>query len=171
METKLNHTFQQDNVPSGRIIRSDVGLFLAVLLTAVVMIVGMCALQAVLGFPLIIGQVTVFALLIAFGYLVYRTRLITYRYTMTERMFSVTRIVGKKEKPEYAIHLVDILSITEYAQLDTLPEKKHCPYHGRRGTVTVILYREGGKKTGLYVQLTPEMRDTLILLRKAARNK
>ena len=60
------------------------------------------ALEDHLQIPREYSQIALYALLIAAGWYIYRFRLTTFRYTLTDSLFSIDRLTGRSER---AIHL------------------------------------------------------------------
>lgn len=164
MEQPLNEELYTETVePAKRIIRSDVLLYVLVVIVVFAAIFLVSALILLFQLPELVSQLVLFAALLAFGWRLYRVRLLSYRYTLTERMLSVDRIVGRKQRPELAIHLSDISHIRPFAQLpqDT-PGKRVGLYLGDRKSTTAVVYRVGGTPTILLLSLSDGMRQKLI---------
>ena len=126
MEQPVNEELYSETVePAKRIIRSDVALYVLVVVVVFAAILLVSALIVLLGLPEFVSQLALFAALLVFGWRLYRVRLLSYRYTLTERMLSVDRIVGRKQRPELAVHLSDITHIRPAAQLpQNVPGKR-----------------------------------------------
>lgn len=97
--------------PKRRVLASDGALYVALLLAVIAIIMLANALSMRYDWPRALVQISLYALLLICGYLVYRFRLLVFRYTLTERVLSVERIVGQKIRREMRLHLKDIESI------------------------------------------------------------
>lgn len=168
MEYNKSTIMSEDNKPSVRFIRSDFVLFVLVFFAACLLILLVNYIQVLFNLSAILTQTGSFALLLLFGWFIYLKRLTTYRYNIGTRMFSVDRVVGKKVRDAYAVHLKDITAIHPY---EGTPNAKqvHRPFHGNQTQATVLYYKEANDPAALVVMLSPAMRDTLIAQWKAAR--
>ena len=165
MEQPINEELYTETVePAKRFIRSDVALYVLVVVVVFAAILLVSALIVLLGLPEFVSQLVLFAALLVFGWRLYRVRLLSYRYTLTERMLSVDRIVGRKQRPELAVHLSDITHIRPAAQL---PQKScrasasACAW-GDKTQATAVAYRAGGEASILLLSLSDGMREKLI---------
>ncbi len=84
--------------PKKKFIRSEGALYALLVLGALIIISLGNRLMTVLNLPPVLIQGTLYALLIAVGYWVLRFRLTSYRYTLTDKAFFVTKLSGKSEK-------------------------------------------------------------------------
>ena len=100
--------------PKKKHIRSEGALY-ALLVVGALLIIGFGnRLQTLLDLPPVLVQGTLYALLIGLGWWVMRYRLTSYRYTLTDRAFFVTRLMGKSEKLMAEIPLEDIECAAPY---------------------------------------------------------
>ena len=164
MEKPINQElYSETSEPQRRIIRSDVLLYVLVLLFVVALIFLVSAFIVVFQLPELISQLTLFAFLWLFGWRLYRVRLISYRYTLTERMLSVDRVVGRRIKLELAVHLADITGIRPCAELPADEGgKRERLYLGKKADTTAVTYRVGGVPSTLLLSMSEEMRGKLI---------
>lgn len=160
---------QETAEPPRRWIRSDVVLYVLVLIGVCAAIFYLSALVVVLELPLVVSQAALFVLLLVFGYLLYRKRLIRYRYTVTARMLSVDRLVGRRERPELSVHLTDITAIRAYPTLEDKRLKCERLYLGKKANATAVVYRAGSGSAMLLLSLSPDMKGKLIEQWKNAR--
>ena len=61
--------------------------------------------------PRYLAQPALYAAIAATGYLIYRRNYISYRYTLTDRMFAIERITGNRERLVIAVPLEEIRGI------------------------------------------------------------
>lgn len=158
----------EDNRPAPRFIRSDFVLFVFVFLSVCALILLFTFLQVLFRLPGAFVQALLLLLLLFYGWALYRTRLVSYRYSLGQRMFSVDRVVGKKVRDAHAVHIQDIQSIRPYSdalQADIVQK----PFHGNKKDCTALLYRLNGKTAALLVMLSPAMKDALTTQWKALR--
>ncbi len=151
-------------VPEKKFIRSEGALY-ALLVMGALLIIGLGnRLQALLDLPPVLVQGTLYALLVAFGYWVVRYRLTSFRYTLTDRAFFVTRLAGKSERMVAEIPLEAI----EYAG----------PYDGAKAKelgcrmgpnvrvsriedTTMLVYREEGARQCLCLSAGEKLKGKL----------
>lgn len=164
MEKPINEELYTETVePAKRIIRSDVLLYVVVVAVVFAAILLVSALIVLLQLPELVSQLVLFAALLAFGWRLYRVRLLSYRYTLTARMLSVDRIVGRKQRPELAVHLADITHIRPFSALpDGEGGKRERLYLGSKASTTAITYRVAGSPATLLLSLSDGMRKKLI---------
>ena len=156
--------------PRRSIIKSDVVLWLLVVLGVILLVFIGSFFNVVLGAPNGIVQCVVYLLLLGEILVLYRVRLVSYRYALTERMFSVTRVVGKKDRPDANVHLADITRIRDASQLARGEGGKQSRlFHGKREDAVALTYRVGGEEKTLLVSITESMRKKLVDQWKTAR--
>ena len=97
--------------PEKKHIRSEGGLYVLMVLGALFVIGLGNRLRAALDLPPVLVQGTLYVLLLGLGYWVMRFRLTVHRYTLTDKAFFVTRLIGRSEKLMAQIPLENI----EYA--------------------------------------------------------
>jgi len=98
--------YSEVSAPRRSLIKSDVVLWVLVVLSVFALVFLGSFFEIVVGMPGGIVQIAVYLLLLGEILLLYRVRLVSYRYVLTERMFSVTRLLGKKERYDASIPLV-----------------------------------------------------------------
>ena len=125
MENTVVETYLASDTaaPKRSFLRSDGALYVVLLAAVIGIIMLGNFLSALWELPRFYVQLTLYALLIALGYAVYRCCLVSFRYVLTDRMLSVSRVVGKKVRPEANLHLSDIVSIRPLSP-DTETEKR-----------------------------------------------
>jgi len=131
--------------PEKKHIRSEGALYALLVVGALIVIALGNRLQAVLDLPPVLVQGTMYALLIAFGYWVVRFRLTSFRYTLTDRAFFVTKLSGKSEKLLVEVPLAAIEYAGPYdgAKLKELGCRMGPSVRvGRIEDTTMLLYRE-----------------------------
>jgi len=171
MERPINvELYSEVCQPERRIIRSDLLLYVLVVIGAMAFIFVTTFIIALLELPALIAQLTQFAILLVCGWRLYRTRLISYRYTLTARMFSIDRVTGKRIKPDMSVHLSDITSVRQYGQLASDEGgKRENLYLGRKEYTTAVTYRVAGTQRTMLLSMTDEMRKQLVAQWKIAR--
>ena len=131
--------------PKKRYIRSEGALYALLVLGALAIIGLGNRLQARLELPPVLVQGVLYALLIALGYWVMRYKLTSFRYTLTDRSFFVTRLTGRSEKlvAEVPIESIEYAGPYDQAKLKGL----NCPMGpnvrtGKLEETTMLVYRE-----------------------------
>ncbi len=97
--------------PEKKHIRSEGALYALLVLGALFVIGFSNRLTTTLDLPPVLVQGVLYLLLLGLGYWVMRYRLTSHRYTLTDKAFFVTRLMGRSEKLMAEIPLQDI----EYA--------------------------------------------------------
>ena len=142
--------------PERRFIRTDGGLY-ALMLVGILFIVGFAnPIALAIGMQPSVMHWTLYFILIVTGVIIYRTRLTSWRYSLTSDGFYVDRVSGKREKPEIEIPLKRIEFIGAYDQARLEREGRKPGPHVRRGKLensVMILYTED--KTRKAVCITP----------------
>jgi len=100
--------------PKRRPIRSLGALYIVLLVLVVGIIAAGNALSAHWDVPRIYIQLTMYAILLALGWYVYRYYLTSFRYTLTDRLFAIERIVGKKQRADECVRLSDITRMESF---------------------------------------------------------
>ena len=146
-----------------RIIRSDAALFAILLAGAIGCIALSHYLAERFGVIRLAVQITLYAALLATGYLLYRFRLVSYRYTLTDCELTVSEVVGNREKKLFAVPLEDILSVVPYREASGVFEGR--TYVGKRENTVCVIYRKEGERRVLCLsgseQLAEKIREQL----------
>ena len=100
--------------PERKHIRSEGALYTVLVLGAIAVIGLGNRLMAALDLPPVLIQGALYALLLGLGCWVMRYRLTSHRYTLTDKAFFVTRLVGKSEKLMAEVPLGDIEYVGPY---------------------------------------------------------
>ena len=145
-------------------IRSEGVLYTLLVLGALGIIALGNRLQMVLDLPPVLVQGALYGLLIALGYWVVRFRLTSFRYTLTDKAFFVSKLMGKSEKL-----LIDIpLEAIEYAggYDGAMLKERGCRMGpnvrvGKIEDTTVLLYREDGELRCLCLSAGENMKGKL----------
>lgn len=128
-------------------IRSEGGLY-ALLVVGALLVIGLGnRLMSVLDLPPVLVQAVLYALLIGLGYWVMRYRLTSHRYTLTDKAFFVTRLMGKSEKlmVEIPLDAIEYAGPYDGAKLRSLGCRMGPNVRvGRIEDTTMLLYREDG---------------------------
>lgn len=164
MEERIeNHIFMERAEPKRRFVRSDGALYVLLLICVFGVILLGNWLGAKYDLARFYVQISMYVLLLAAGYWVYRTQLVAFRYALTDRMLNVTRLVGRKERAEAHLHLSDITSVKPYAEAEKANlGKLRRLYAGTGQDLTAIVCREGGKTQTLLISLSKENLGKLI---------
>ncbi len=156
--------------PKRRILRSDGALYLAVLAGVLAVIIGANALSSRYQWPRLFVQLTLYVVLLAVMYVIYRCCMLSFRYTLTDRMLSVERLVGKKCKPEESVHLRDVVAICPVAEATAALQAPRGVYTGRRRDTLAVTVCEPKRTFTLLISPTNEFADKLIKQWKRNRN-
>ena len=150
--------------PEKKYIRSEGGLYAILVVGALLVIALGNRLQAWLGLPPVLVQGALYGLLFALGYWVLRYRLTGHRYTLTDKAFFVTRLMGRSEKLMVEIPLGEIEFAGPY---DGAKLKELCCRMGpnvRTGRIessTMLIYRENGVPMALCVSAGEKLKGKL----------
>ena len=150
--------------PERRFIRTDTGLYVLMLI-GIFFIVGFATpIATAIGMAPNVLHWTLYFLLIVLGVIIYRTRLTSWRYSLTSKGFYVDRVSGKREKPEVEIPLKHIEFIGAYDK-DRLEKEGRKPGpHVRCGKLEsslMILYTEDKIKKAVCITPSQTLRDKL----------
>lgn len=171
MEERVQtYVFHDRAEPKRRIIRNDVALYIVVLLGVLASMFLASACEVYFGWSVFVVQIVLYAAIAVLIYFLYRFRLMSFAYLLTERMFSVTKVIGKKERPDVGVHLSDIVKITSFAEAE-LPKKKYSLYHGKKKDTTVLLCRNAGNEFAVLISPGDEMKTKLLEQWKQVRKK
>lgn len=94
--------------PARKRIRSAGALYLVLILLILAVISLANALQTRLTIPRVAVQLPLYALIAVACFFVYRKNLVSYRYTLTDRVFAIDRLTEGKEQTLAAIRLEEI---------------------------------------------------------------
>lgn len=150
--------------PRHRFIRSDRGLY-TIMLIGILFVVGFATpIANALGLaPNIVHWALYFALIIL-GVVIYRTRLTSWRYSLTSAGFYVDRVSGKREKPEVEIPLKRIEYIGPYDKARLEKEGRKPGPNVRWGKLEdslMILYKEDKVKKAVCITPSETLREKL----------
>ncbi len=134
-------------MPEKKVIRSEGALY-ALLVVGALFVIALCnRLIAVLDLPPVLIQGTLYGLLLGLGYWVLRFRLTAYRYTLTDKAFLVTRLMGKSEKlmAEIPLGSIEYAGPYDEAKLKELGCRMGPNVRaGKLENPTLLVYREDG---------------------------
>ena len=140
--------------PKPRVIRSKGALYVVLLLLAVGSIAAANALEERLQIPREYPQIALYALLLGAGWYIYRFRLTAFRYTLTDRAFTIDRLNGQSGRAEERILLSEILQVEGFASnqgsktwIGAIRNRSVLP----RRKSTLIRYRDGGEELALLI--------------------
>ena len=170
-ENVQNYIYYDEIEPAKRIIRSDVVYYVLLLLAVLGSMFLSSLLQAYFGWSMTIVQICLFVILAVLIILIYKYRLLSCGYLLTERMFSVSKIVGRKIRPDQSVHLSDIRKICAFSDLKGDEGKKYGLFHGKREKTTALCCRVNGTAFVLLISPTEEMMEKLLDQWKKARQK
>ena len=150
--------------PQKKYVRSE-GVLCALLVVGALAVVGLGnRLQARLDLPPVLVQGTLYALLLGMGYWVLRFRLTSFRYTLTDKAFFVTRLVGKSEKLMAEMPLEAIEYAGPYDENKLKEAGCRMGPNVRVGTLedtTMLIYREDGACRALCLSAGEELKGRL----------
>ena len=150
--------------PEKRIIRTDGGLY-ALMLAGILFIVGFASpIANAVGMTPTLMHWILYILLIVLGVVIYRTRLTSWRYSLTSEGFYVDRVSGKREKTEVEIPLKRIDYIGPYdAERLTREGRKPGPKvrRGKPEDSLMILYTENKENKAVCISPSQTLRDKL----------
>ena len=166
-----NHVMGEKVEPARRFIRSDGALYALLLLLTLGVITAANALNALWALPRLAVQLTLYLILFGLGYFVYRRYLVCFYYTLTDRMFSVDRIVGKKRRGDESVHLADVVAIRPYPQAQGDLGKLRKLYVDNKGKTLALTVVAAGKRFTLLISPSQEFAGKLIAQWKTVRKK
>lgn len=97
--------------PEKRLVLSDGALLALVLFGVIGAVLLSYDLAARFDLPRAWVQLALYGGLCVLGYRIYRTRLLGFRYTLTDRRIQIDRLVGNKARPEAEFLLEDLLEV------------------------------------------------------------
>jgi len=155
--------------PKRKIVRSNGALYVLLLLLVIGVITAGNLLSERWDLPRAIVQITLYVLLLVLGWAVYRYCLTSFRYTLTDRLLSVERVVGRKERADECVHLSDITRIGPYdKERETGRRARRLYVNGRKDALAVHVRGAGGGRT-LLINPGAEFREKLVSQWKSAR--
>ena len=150
--------------PEKRYIRSEGALY-ALLVLGVLVVIGLGnRVQILLDLPPVLVQGVLYALLIGLGCWVMRRRLTSYRYTLTDRAFFVTRLTGRSERlmAEIPLEAIEFAGPYDEAKLKTLDCRLGPSVRtGKIDNTTMLIYRENGALQCLCLSAGEELKGKL----------
>ena len=150
--------------PEKRYIRSEGALYALLVVGALIVISLGNRLQALLNLPPVLVQGALYALLVAFGYWMLRFRLTSHRYTLTDRAFFVTRLMGKSEKlvAEIPLEAIEYAGPYDGTRLRALNCRMGPNVRtGRTEDTTMLIYRADGALHCLCLSAGEELKGKL----------
>mgnify|MGYP001370377981 CR=1 FL=1 len=157
--------------PKRRPIRSLGALYVVLLALVVGVIAAGNALSAHWSVPRIYIQLTMYAVLLALGWYVYRYYLTSFRYTLTDRLFAIERVVGKKQRADECIRLSDITRMQPFDRESTQGAKvKNLTARAKKDSLAVTVRDAKGTRV-LLVSPGEELTEKLSAQWKVARKK
>ena len=150
--------------PAKRYIRSEGALYALLVVGALIVISLGNRLQALLNLPPVLVQGALYALLVAFGYWMLRFRLTSHRYTLTDRAFFVTRLMGKSEKlvAEIPLEAIEYAGPYDGTRLRALNCRMGPNVRtGRTEDTTMLIYRADGALHCLCLSAGEELKGKL----------
>lgn len=137
-----NMPIVEEQKPRRVLIKNDTVLFVVVALGSIGLGTGMSYLCMRFGLPYLWFSIMLYAF---FGLVIlwlYRSALVTYRFTVSERMLTAVRVIGKKVTPEVQVHLCDIVSVDRYTDRKT-DGKVQKVGHGKKRGMLLVRYKTG----------------------------
>ncbi len=154
--------FSEDIEPKKRVIRTDFQLFAVVLIAVFGIILLGNFLNNRFHVPRAPVQLTMYVIVAAIAVWLYRFRLTDFRYLLTERMFITDKVIGKKSRPDFQVHLSDIEKIIPFQDLNMSGLKAHGAFHGKKHDTLALVCKVNNKESVLLISPTEEMRTKLI---------
>ncbi|MEN6339093.1 MAG: hypothetical protein ABFD03_03090 [Clostridiaceae bacterium] len=153
----------ENAAPKPRVIRSAGALYVILLLLVVGVIAAANALNERLNIPRGYVQIALYAALLLAGWYVYRFRLTAFRYTLTDRVFAIDRIVGQREWAEECAELINIMDITAASNLSGRSSaRKNCSILPARKS-SAIFIQDGTERRVLIVSPSEEFLEKLTM--------
>lgn len=165
------HVALEKAVPKRRIVRSDGALYVLLLASVVLIIMAGNVLSSLWSIPRLPVQVALYAILLVIGYVVYRRCIVTFRYALTDRMLAVDRIVGRKERSEENVHLLDIVAIHPLQQARGALGKCRGLYVNSKRDALAVTVQAAGKRYTILMSPSEEFAGKLMAQWKTARKK
>ncbi len=144
--------------PRRRVVRSDAALFVLLLLGAVGCILLSHWLSERFAAQRLWFQIVLYAALLSGGYAVYRLRLTSFRYTLTDRELLIYRIVGRKET---LLVTVPLAGVTLGTWQNGTPGYEGRTYVGRRADALCLRF-DDGRPHAVCISPGETMQDRLI---------
>ncbi len=166
-----NHVMMEKAAPRRQFVRSDGALYVLMLVLVIGVIVAGNALSALWGLPRLYVQLALYAVLIAVGYWVYRRCLVVFRYSLTDRMLTIDRIVGKKMRNDENVHLCDIVALRPFDGTNRDTGKLRWLYVNRRRDTLAVTVSTGGRRFTILMSPSEEFAGKLLAQWKTARKK
>lgn len=161
MEHRVENLLKMErSEPKNRLAVSDGALYVVVLVSVIAAVMLSYDLAERFDWPRSYVQLALYAVLIAAGYGIYRFRLLSYRYMLTDKTLRIDRITGSRERLEAQIDLQNIVSVQ--------PVQNHAPRGAKRlhagagGDATLILFQSDGKETALVLALSEDFLKELL---------
>ena len=150
--------------PKHRFIRSDGGLYVLMLI-GIFFVVGFATpiANAIGMVPAVLHWILYFVLIVL-GVVIYRTRLTSWRYSLTSEGFYVDRVSGKREKAEIEIPLkrIEFIGPFDRARLEKEGRKPGPNVRwGKFEDSLMILYTEDKLKKAVCITPSQALRDKL----------
>ena len=134
--------------PKQRLVLSDGALWALVLVGVMAVVLLSYDLSARFLLPRVWVQLALYAILCILCYRIYRKRLLSFRYTLTDCRLQVDRLVGNKARPELELNFTQILELRS-----TRETEKGAPklYAGAPSEKIYIKYRcSAGERSILF---------------------
>ena len=158
---QIIHT--EDIAPPKGLIKSDFLFFVIVALLVIAVILIASVVQVLFQIPRMFAQIVLYVFLCFFAVWLYKKKLVSYRYKLTERMLSVERVIGKRVRPDYQIHLSDIIRIGPYEKMSgENADKQNKAFHGKKDSTTALLYKNGKTTDMLLISPSQEMQENIL---------
>ena len=163
-ETIYNVIATQVAAPKKRYIRSEGGLY-ALLVLGALLVIGLGnRLQTIWKLSPALVQGVLYGALIAVGYWVLRFRLTSHRYTLTDKAFFVTRLMGKSEKliAEIPLEAIEYAGAYDEEKLKALGCRMGPNVRaGQLAATTMLIYSENGARQALCLSAEEELKGKL----------
>lgn len=158
----------EEQKPKRVLIKNDVVLFIVIAIGAILF--GTLAAYAcmVTGIPYIWFSLATYALFGVLAVWLYRSALVTFRYTLSSRMLTVERVIGKKVRPEAQAHLSDIIKTAGYRG-KAADGKAQKAGHGKPEEMLLVVWSVGRHTEQMLIGVSKEFEKELSVRVRQAR--
>ena len=161
-QTVENYVYSEKIAPEKKLIKTDVQLYIVLLVSVFLIIALGNYLNNQFGIPQAPVQISLYVIFAVLSVYLYRYRLTDFSYLLTERMFVVDKVIGKKNRPAVALHLSDITKIVPTSELASIVKPCSKVYHGKKEDTLCIIFKLSGKEESVLISPTEEMKTKLI---------
>ena len=154
-----NYLHMETSQPKHRLVRSSSALYLLLLLGTFGSIALSSWLSARFGASRLLFQILLYLGMIGAGYLIYRTFLVSYRYTLTTEELIVDQLVGGRQKHLITIPFKSIIRVSSPERIEHVGFEN--AYLGKRTDALMIVYEQEQKTRTLLISATETLKNIL----------